>query len=177
MRYRRGQPDPNGATSVLGLYAAGNVTDPSQQMSAAAAAGSKVAAAISFDLAEDDRHNRIRASANETDWDHRYTGDQPWSGNPNGTLVNQISGLTPGCALDVGAGEGGDALWLAEHGWQVTANDVSRRVRPDRRATPRTKASTCSVTTPTPTPTPSTRSRPPPTSWSPRTTLNPAHTR
>ena len=29
--------------------------------------------------------------------------------------------------LDVGAGEGGDAMWLAEQGWQVTANDISRR--------------------------------------------------
>jgi len=123
------ETDPNGVTSVPGLYAAGNVTDPSQQVSAAAAAGSKVAAAISFDLAEDDLQNRTRASANEADWDHRYHGDQLWSGgNPNGTLVNQITGLTPGSALDVGAGEGGDALWLAEHGWQVTANDVSHRV-------------------------------------------------
>jgi SAM-dependent methyltransferase len=49
-----------------------------------------------------------------------------WSGNPNGTLVNEINGLTPGRALDVGAGEGGDAVWLAEHGWSVTATDISR---------------------------------------------------
>ena len=50
-----------------------------------------------------------------------------WSGNPNGTLVNEISGLAPGRALDVGAGEGGDALWLAEQGWNVTASDISQR--------------------------------------------------
>jgi len=122
------ETDANGATNVPGLYAAGNVTDPSQQVLAAAAAGSKVAAMISFDLAEDDLQHRSRASANETDWDHRYSGEQWWSGNPNGTLVNEITSLTPGPALDVGAGEGGDAVWLAEHGWQVTANDVSQRV-------------------------------------------------
>ena len=50
-----------------------------------------------------------------------------WSGNPNGTLVNEIDGLAAGRALDVGAGEGGDAVWLAEQGWRVTANDISQR--------------------------------------------------
>lgn len=67
------------------------------------------------------------SSANEADWDHRYGGDQIWSGNPNGTLVNEVSGLTPGRALDIGAGEGGDAIWLATHGWNVTASDISGR--------------------------------------------------
>ena len=37
------------------------------------------------------------------------------------------SGLAPGRALDVGAGEGGDAVWLAEQGWKVTASDISQR--------------------------------------------------
>jgi len=50
-----------------------------------------------------------------------------WSGNPNGTLVNEIDGRTAGRALDVGAGEGGDAVWLAEQGWDVTASDISQR--------------------------------------------------
>nr|WP_246313820.1 class I SAM-dependent methyltransferase [Janibacter alkaliphilus] len=44
---------------------------------------------------------------------------------PNGTLATELHGLTPGRALDVGAGEGADAIWLAEHGWEVTANDIS----------------------------------------------------
>jgi len=121
------ETDATGATAVPGLYAAGNVTDPSQQVSQAAADGSRIGAMISFSLADDDIRLAARSSANEADWDHRYGGDQVWSGNPNGTLVNEISGLTPGRALDVGAGEGGDALWLAEHGWRVTANDISRR--------------------------------------------------
>ena len=116
-----------GETSVPGLYAAGNVTDPSHQVLQAAADGSRVGAMISFSLAHEDLTAAARTSANEADWDHRYSGDQLWSGNPNGTLVVEIAGIAPGRALDVGAGEGGDAVWLAEQGWQVTANDISQR--------------------------------------------------
>jgi len=50
-----------------------------------------------------------------------------WSGRPNGSLVAEVAGLSPGRALDVGAGEGGDAVWLAEQGWRVTASDISQR--------------------------------------------------
>jgi thioredoxin reductase/SAM-dependent methyltransferase len=121
------ETDATGATAVPGLYAAGNVTDPSQQVLQAAANGSRIGATIAFSLADDDIRAATRPSANEADWDHRYGGDQMWSGNPNGTLVHEVSGLTPGRALDVGAGEGGDALWLAERGWTVTASDISRR--------------------------------------------------
>jgi thioredoxin reductase/SAM-dependent methyltransferase len=121
------ETDATGATAVPGLYAAGNVTDPSQQVSQAAANGSRVGAMISFSLADDDIRAAARPAANQADWDHRYRGDQMWSGNPNGTLVDETSGLTPGRALDVGAGEGGDALWLAEQGWSVTASDISQR--------------------------------------------------
>ena len=60
------------------------------------------------------------------EWDQRYTeADQVWSGQPNGTLVAEITGRPPGRALDVGCGEGADAVWLAGQGWQVTALDVS----------------------------------------------------
>jgi thioredoxin reductase/SAM-dependent methyltransferase len=121
------ETDGSGATAVPGLYAAGNITDPSQQVLAAAADGSRAGAMISFSLASEDMAAAGRPSANESDWDHRYAGDQIWSGNPNGTLVSEISGLAPGRALDVGAGEGGDALWLAGEGWNVTASDISRR--------------------------------------------------
>jgi thioredoxin reductase/SAM-dependent methyltransferase len=121
------EADPTGATAVPGLYAAGNVTDPSQQVLQAAANGSRVGAMISFSLADEDIRAAARPSANQADWDHRYGGDQMWSGNPNGTFVSEASGLTPGRALDVGAGEGGDALWLAEQGWRVTASDISQR--------------------------------------------------
>jgi SAM-dependent methyltransferase len=59
-------------------------------------------------------------------WDARYSSAHSlWSGNPNRQLVAEAAGLAPGTALDAGAGEGADAIWLAERGWQVTAVDVS----------------------------------------------------
>jgi len=59
-------------------------------------------------------------------WDERYgSKDRIWSGNPNPQLLDQAAGLTPGAALDVGSGEGADAIWLAAQGWEVTAVDVS----------------------------------------------------
>ena len=135
----------DGMTSVPGLYAAGNVTDPGMQVSSAAAHGSRIGAMVCFDLAREDLRAAARSSGNQSDWDHRYSGEQIWSGNPNGTLVAEAGGLTPGAALDVGAGEGGDAIWLAEQGWTVTASDISRRVldRIEAPATQRGLALTC----------------------------------
>ncbi len=139
------ETDATGKTMVPGLFAAGNVTDPSQQVLEAAAHGSRVGAMISSLLADDDLRALARPSPNEADWDHRYSGEQIWSGNPNGTLVNEIGGMTPGRALDVGAGEGGDALWLAEQGWRIMASDVSQRAldRIDAEATRRDIAVEC----------------------------------
>lgn len=118
--------DAMGQTGVPGLFAAGNVTDPSMQVLHAAAHGSRVGAMIAFGLADDDVRAGARPSGDETDWDHRYGGETPtWSGNPNGTLVHEVGDLAPGRVLDVGAGEGGDAVWLAERGWKVTASDIS----------------------------------------------------
>jgi thioredoxin reductase/SAM-dependent methyltransferase len=120
--------DQMGQSAVPGLYAAGNVTDPSMQVLHAAAHGSRVGATIAFNLADDDLRASTWLSGDETDWDHRYAGDAPmWSGKPNGTLVREVSDLAPGRVLDVGAGEGGDAIWLAERGWRVTATDISSR--------------------------------------------------
>jgi SAM-dependent methyltransferase len=59
-------------------------------------------------------------------WDERYRSrDALWSGNPNPHLVAEASDLLPGHALDVGAGEGADAIWLASRGWHVIAVDLS----------------------------------------------------
>jgi SAM-dependent methyltransferase len=59
-------------------------------------------------------------------WDERYgSAAQIWSGNPNPRLVEHVADLPPGDALDVGCGEGADAIWLAARGWRVTAVDIS----------------------------------------------------
>ncbi|QGG40529.1 class I SAM-dependent methyltransferase [Aeromicrobium yanjiei] len=60
-------------------------------------------------------------------WDERYASEERiWSGQPNPQLVDRVTGMAPGRALDVGAGEGADAIWLARQGWTVTALDVSQ---------------------------------------------------
>ncbi|UBU18956.1 class I SAM-dependent methyltransferase [Nonomuraea gerenzanensis] len=62
----------------------------------------------------------------EESWDTRYRqSERIWSGDPNVVLVEEVSGLPAGRALDLGSGEGGDAIWLAARGWQVTAADIS----------------------------------------------------
>ncbi len=48
-----------------------------------------------------------------------------WSGRTNGALVAELAGSSPGRALDVGCGEGADAIWLARAGWRATGVDVS----------------------------------------------------
>ncbi|MGV9822733.1 SAM-dependent methyltransferase [Nocardia xishanensis] len=59
-------------------------------------------------------------------WEDFYRErDQVWTGKPNVLLVREAADLTPGTALDLGCGEGGDAIWLAERGWRVRAADVS----------------------------------------------------
>ncbi len=60
-------------------------------------------------------------------WDERYrSADRLWSGNPNPQLVAEVAGREPGRALDVGCGEGADAIWLASRGWAVVAADISQ---------------------------------------------------
>ena len=63
-------------------------------------------------------------------WDDRYStaaaaGDAVWSIEPN-AWIEQVTGtLPPGNAIDLAAGEGRNALWLASRGWSVTAVDFS----------------------------------------------------
>jgi SAM-dependent methyltransferase len=73
----------------------------------------------------EDEHSGAEPPAAQ--WDARYceSGRAIWSGRANGRLVIEVAGLTPGQALDIGCGEGADAIWLAQQGWTVTAIDVS----------------------------------------------------
>jgi len=136
--------DPSGATALPGVWVAGNVTALTEQVIGAAAAGGRAAAAINADLVAEetrravaarrgsDRHGHANEHAREgvipeeEFWDLRYReSDQIWSGNPNVILVREITGVEPGSALDLGCGEGADAIWLARRGWRVTATDIS----------------------------------------------------
>jgi SAM-dependent methyltransferase len=79
-------------------------------------------------VAHEHEHGESTApkSATADEWDARYRErDAMWSGQPNGRLVAEVSDVAPGRALDVGCGEGADAIWLAGQGWTVTAIDVS----------------------------------------------------
>lgn len=59
-------------------------------------------------------------------WESRYAGHHgPASHGPSPYLQAAAAELAPGRALDAGCGEGEDAIWLAEHGWKVTAVDIS----------------------------------------------------
>ena len=59
-------------------------------------------------------------------WEEHYgERDRVWSGRVNAVFAEIVEPLKPGTALDLGCGEGGDAMWLAERGWQVVAVDIS----------------------------------------------------
>jgi SAM-dependent methyltransferase len=59
------------------------------------------------------------------DWDERYAASQQWSAGPNALIAGLLGDLPPGDAVDLAAGEGRHALWLAGLGWRVTAVDFS----------------------------------------------------
>ena len=66
------------------------------------------------------------SSMDREDWDRRYAGRELlWTGEPNRLLVAETAGLRPGRALDIACGEGRNAVWLAEQGWQATGVDFS----------------------------------------------------
>ncbi|MCF6376586.1 class I SAM-dependent methyltransferase [Nocardioides KLBMP 9356] len=60
-------------------------------------------------------------------WDERYAAsDLVWSAEPNQFVAAELSDLAPGTAVDLAAGEGRNAIWLASRGWRATAVDFSQ---------------------------------------------------
>ncbi|MFC7340563.1 FAD-dependent oxidoreductase [Saccharopolyspora griseoalba] len=143
--------EAGGRTSVPGVWVAGNATDLKATVVVAAAAGAEAGAQINADLVAEETERAVRepfspAAENRTceiaagdarhglggavdaeRWDGFYRErEQVFSGDVNGALVDEVAGMVPGQVLDLGCGEGADALWLARQGWQVTALDVAQ---------------------------------------------------
>ncbi|HUR08751.1 MAG TPA: class I SAM-dependent methyltransferase [Nonomuraea sp.] len=58
-------------------------------------------------------------------WERHYRTRRTWDARVNPLLAETAAPLRPGVALEVGCGAGGDAIWLAQRGWYVTAVDIS----------------------------------------------------
>jgi SAM-dependent methyltransferase len=58
-------------------------------------------------------------------WERHYRTQRTWGARVNPLLAEAAAPLHPGAALDLGCGAGGDAIWLAQRGWHVTAVDIS----------------------------------------------------
>lgn len=128
--------DATGRTSNPRIWAAGNVVVAGATVPMAMGAGATVGGAVNGALVAEDFDAAVALAlgaavpSGDEDpadfWEQRYSGtDQSWSGSPNYSLVDVVAGLAPGRALDLGCGEGADAVWLAEQGWDVTGIDIS----------------------------------------------------
>jgi SAM-dependent methyltransferase len=72
----------------------------------------------------DEHADRLTSLAGE--WDRRYeSAPRVFRAEPDETLAELVAPLTPGRAVDLGAGEGRNSLWLASCGWDVAAVDLS----------------------------------------------------
>jgi len=61
-----------------------------------------------------------------TSWDNRYAGaEHPWGSAPPSALTSRIATLRPGRAIDLACGDGRNARYLADSGWEVAAVDFS----------------------------------------------------
>jgi thioredoxin reductase/SAM-dependent methyltransferase len=125
--------DAAGRTSDERVWAVGNVVNPAANVPISIGAGAGTGAAVNAALVAWDFDAAVAAraqpgpQASPVDyWEDRYAGsDRVWSGNVNQVLADIVSTLVPGRALDLGCGEGGDVIWLAQHGWDATGIDIS----------------------------------------------------
>lgn len=116
-------------TTVPGVFAAGDVSVMMPQVAAAVSSGSLAAAAVVQSLLADDVGLPVPpwpVPDTQEHWNTHYgQRDRIWSGRVNVRMAEVAEGLSPGRALDLGCGEGADAMWLAARGWSVVATDVS----------------------------------------------------
>ncbi|WP_282837661.1 FAD-dependent oxidoreductase [Microbacterium flavum] len=120
--------DATGATSHPRVWAAGNLVAPFGNVPVSMGSGSMAGAGANAGLVAQAAAQAVSARRRERNarWEERYAElDRVWSGRVNATTRDVVRGLPPGSALEIGCGEGADALWLAEQGWAVTAVDVS----------------------------------------------------
>lgn len=79
------------------------------------------------DVQPPSRRRNYDGRVDQDEWDKRYSGTELlWSAEPNVFVARELASPPPGRALDLGAGEGRNSIWLASRGWTVTAVDFSK---------------------------------------------------
>jgi len=124
--------DVAGKTSDDRVWAIGNVVNPGANVPMSIGAGALTGGAVNGALVSWDFDDAVATAAERSRivpaeyWEDRYAGsDRVWSGRVNRVLADVAATLDPGSALDLGCGEGGDVVWLAQHGWAATGIDIS----------------------------------------------------
>ncbi|MEH6780099.1 MAG: bifunctional NAD(P)/FAD-dependent oxidoreductase/class I SAM-dependent methyltransferase [Rhodoglobus sp.] len=123
--------DAAGKTSHDRIWAVGNVVNPMLTVPMSIGAGAMTGAAVNGALVGEDFDIAERSQSPAAFWETRYSGEaRVWSGRVNAVLADVVPDLEDATthartALDLGSGEGGDALWLAQRGWATIGLDIS----------------------------------------------------